>query len=266
MVDQLVSLGLTRTQRLFQRIEHEVGPHRAADAPADDAPGEDVDHEGHVHETLLCRDVREIADPQLVRPLRLELAVDPAEPAWRLRIGNRRAYDLAAHNAAQPGLAHQAHHGAAGHVGSLTPQLAPHLVGPVDLQVRLPDSFDVRAHHVVALSTGTAQCRVALLGRVAPVARRCDPHHLADRLDTIGMAVPIDERSHGLKWRPSSAWAKNALARRRTSFALRSSRTSRSSALTRSSSAVVGPGRWPVSRPAGVPSGATSLVCSRSWP
>jgi len=72
MVDQLVSFGLTRVQRLFQRIKHEVRPHRAADAPADDAPSKDVDDESHVDETLPGRDVREIADPQLVRPLRLD--------------------------------------------------------------------------------------------------------------------------------------------------------------------------------------------------
>jgi hypothetical protein len=87
MVDQLVSFGLTRVQRLFQRIEHEVGPHRAAYVPADDAPSEDVDHEGDIDETLPGRDIGEIADPQLVRPLGLELAVDPVKRTWRLRIG-----------------------------------------------------------------------------------------------------------------------------------------------------------------------------------
>jgi len=129
-----------------------------------------------------------------------------------------------------------------GHVRSLTPQLAPNLVGAEDLQVRLPDSLDVDAQHVIALDTGIAQCRVALRRSVAPIARRRDLHHLADRLDTVGMAVPVDESLHGLKWRPSSAWAKKALARRRISFPLRSSRTSRSSALTRSSLVEVRPG------------------------
>lgn len=39
MVDQLVSLGQARVLRLFQHIEHEVGPHQAAALPADDAVG-----------------------------------------------------------------------------------------------------------------------------------------------------------------------------------------------------------------------------------
>jgi hypothetical protein len=37
MVDQFVPFGLASVQGLFQGVEHEVGPHRAADAPADDA-------------------------------------------------------------------------------------------------------------------------------------------------------------------------------------------------------------------------------------
>lgn len=94
MVDQLVSFRLTRIQRLFQCIEHEIGSHRAAHAPADDAPGKNVDYEGDVDETLPRQDIGEIADPQLVRPLSLELAVDPVERAWRLRICNRRAHNL----------------------------------------------------------------------------------------------------------------------------------------------------------------------------
>jgi len=47
---KLVPFGLTSVQRLLQRIEHEVGLHRAADPPADNSPGENLDNEGNVHE------------------------------------------------------------------------------------------------------------------------------------------------------------------------------------------------------------------------
>jgi hypothetical protein len=41
VVDQRpIALGLARVQRLFQRIEHEVGAHRIAHAPAHDAARE----------------------------------------------------------------------------------------------------------------------------------------------------------------------------------------------------------------------------------
>jgi len=120
MVDQLVPFRLTRVQRLFQCIEHEVSSHRDADSTANDAPGEDVDDEGHVDETLPGRDVREIADQQLVGRWALN---------WR-RLSHRRAHDLTSHDATQAGFAHQALHGKAGHVSSLTSKLVPHLVGP----------------------------------------------------------------------------------------------------------------------------------------
>jgi hypothetical protein len=60
----------------------------------------------------------------------------------------------------------------------------------------------------------------------------------------------IDEAEHGLYRRSSSAWAKYANALRRISFACRSSRFSRSSALSRAAISVVGPGLRPVSRSA----------------
>ena len=60
----------------------------------------------------------------------------------------------------------------------------------------------------------------------------------------------VHERFLCLKGRSSSAWAKYAEALRRISLACRSSRFSRSRALTRSRSAVVGPSRTPSSRSA----------------
>src|SRR6476646_203343 len=57
----------------------------------------------------------------------------------------------------------------------------------------------------------------------------------------------INERSQDLNRRSSSAWAKNALASFNISLALRNSFTSRSSAFTRSRSALVTPSRMPVS-------------------
>src|SRR4029453_3492424 len=74
------------------------------------------------------------------------------------------------------------------------------------------------------------------------VGGRGDRQHLADRLDPVATPVIVDEGDHVLDRRSSSAWAKYAEALRRISLAWRSSRTSRSSALIRSPSALVGPG------------------------
>src|SRR5438270_1978815 len=80
------------------------------------------------------------------------------------------------------------------------------------------------------------------------VGRWGNRQHFADRLDPIRATVIVDEGDHRLNGRSSSAWAKYADALRRISLAWRSSRFSRSSALIRSPSCVVGPARRPWSR------------------
>jgi hypothetical protein len=77
------------------------------------------------------------------------------------------------------------------------------------------------------------------------VGRRSDPQHPADRLDTVDLALIVDEGDHGFDRRSSSAIAKYADAFLRISLARRNSRTSRYSALMRSRSSLVAPGRWP---------------------
>ena len=244
VMDQgVVALGLPGVQRLLQRVEHEVGVHRTAHPPADDAPGEHVDDEGHVQPALPGRDVGEVRHPELIRPLGLELPIDPVQRARRRWIADRRAHDLAADHTAQAEPAHQALDRAAGHRYALAVQLAPDLVGAVDLQVGLPDPFDLRHQDLVASGPRAAQLRPALSGRMAPIARRGDLQHLADRLDPVHVAMLVDEVPQDLSRRSSSAWAKNALASFRISLALRSSCTSRSSSLIRCCSAVVGPSR-----------------------
>ncbi len=76
----------------------------------------------------------------------------------------------------------------------------------------------------------------------------------------------VDEGDHDRNRRSSSAWAKYALAFLRISLACRSSRFSRSSALIRSRSSVVGPARTPRrARPDG-PTCAAFRQSNRFWP
>lgn len=90
----IAALDLAIVQRLLQRAEHEGSPHRTAHPPADNVTGEDIDGEGNVDETPLCRNVREIGYPQLIRPLLL--AVDPVEREWSLCVGHHRTYHFTA--------------------------------------------------------------------------------------------------------------------------------------------------------------------------
>lgn len=101
-----VEFGLAGIQRLLQRVEHEVRPHRTADPPADDVAREHVHDEGDIDEALPGRDIGEVRHPQRVRPLGAELPVHPVQRARRLGIGHGGAHRLAASRPAQPGLPH----------------------------------------------------------------------------------------------------------------------------------------------------------------
>ena len=84
-------------------------------------------------------------------------------------------------------------------------------------------------------------------GGVTVIGRRGDLQHPAYRLDPERVAVAVNEIDQDLSPLSSSAWAKDALASLRISWARRSSLTSRSSALMRSRSSVLRPSRTPTS-------------------
>ena len=79
------------------------------------------------------------------------------------------------------------------------------------------------------------------------VGGRGNRQDIAVRLDPLGAAIVIDKHDHRLNGRSSSGCAKYADALRRISLACRSSRFSRSSALSRSAGSVGTPARLPLS-------------------
>ena len=176
-----------------------------------------------------------------------ELPVDPVQRAWRLGVRDRGAHRLASTHALQALLAHQPFDGAARYHHTLAVELAPDLVGPVDLEVGLPYPLDLRHQAGIALRATRAQRLVALASSMAPIRRQGDLQNATDRLDPELLAMPVDKGLQDLMRRSSSAWAKNALASFRISLALRSSRTSRSSSFTRWATMVVTPSRTPAS-------------------
>src|SRR5690606_1480537 len=234
-------------QRLFQCIEHEVGAHGIADAPTDNSAREDIDDKGDVQPSLPGRDVGEVRHPQLVRSIRTELPIDLVERTGRTAITDRRTNDLAAPDALQALLAHQALNGASRYRDAFPTKLFPHLVRPVDLQVRSPNPQNLGRQRLVALRSCRTPLRLALASRMTPVAGRGDLQGAADRLDRERTPVRIDKCPQDFSRRSSSAWAKKALASLRISLARRSSLFSRSSSLTRLASAVVTPERTPLS-------------------
>ena len=209
--------------------------------PADDAPGEGVDDEGDVDEAGPGRDVGEVRHPQDVRPRRLELPVDPIERTRGRRIADRGPHPLAAHDALQAHLPHQPRDRAAGDRDPLAAELPPDLAHAIDPEVLLEHAADFGLRVGIAPRPGRQLARIGAPRHMGVIGRRGDRQNAADRLDPVDGAMIVDERDHGLDRRSSSAWAKYADALRRISLACRSSRFSRSSALSRSRSSLVRP-------------------------
>src|SRR5215207_8075821 len=179
-----------------------------------------------------------------------ELPVHLVRRARHSLVSDRGSGLLAADGAAQTHPPHQAFHRTAGHRDALPAELAPDLAGAVDPEIGRVHPLDLLHEHLVLPSPRRGLGRIGTLREAGVVARRGDPQHPADRLDPVDLTMIVDEGDHGFERRSSSAIAKYADALRRISLAWRSSRTSRSSALIRSCSAVVDPVRRPWSRSA----------------
>src|SRR5262249_40601931 len=179
-----------------------------------------------------------------------ELPINVIERAGSRRIADGGADLLAAHDALQAHRPHQARHGAAGDRDPFAAELSPDLADAIDLEVLLvyPPYLDLQRG--IAVKPRRQLARIGAAGGVGMIGRRGDRQDPADRLDPVDGAMLVDEIDHGLNRWSSSAWAKKADAFRRISFAWRSSRFSRSSALMRSRSSGVAPGRGPWSRSA----------------
>src|SRR5664280_651162 len=143
-------------------------------------------------------------------------------------------------------VAHQALDRAAGDPGALPVELAPDLVGPVDVEVLpvYPENLDLQ----VLVPEGALRrwallrCPVGVRGDLAAVLGE----HPADRLDPEAVSVDVDVGDY-LCCRRSSSAPKKVAADLRISLARRSSLFSRSRAFIRARSSVVSPGRRPSS-------------------
>src|SRR5437870_5426428 len=238
-------------ERLLQRIESQVAAQRGRRPPANDPTREHVDDERTVHEPAPRGDVRQIGDPQLVRPHGLELPRHQIRRSRRRGIRDRRHCELPpAHRACEAQAPHQARHRTAGDGLPFALELLPDFADAVDLAVLLPHATDVLAQSLVPPRPPWPAVGIAIPCFELVVQRRGDRQDRADRLDPELLPVLVDEPDHHLARRSSSAFAKYAEASRRISFARRNSTFSRSSCLNRARSSVVSPGRWPPSRSA----------------
>jgi hypothetical protein len=208
MMNEAAAERATVVERLLQGIEDEARVGRPGDPPSDDPPREGVDDEGDVDEALPGRDVGEVRQPEGVRPRRPELPVHPVGRTRGRAVGHRRPDLPAAHDPAQPHVAHQALHRAAGNRRALAAELPPDLPHAIDPEVGLVHATDLGAKEGVPSTPRRRPPQIAALRDVGVVGGRGDPQNPADRLDPAGTPVIVDEGDHVLDRRSSSAWAK----------------------------------------------------------
>lgn len=72
-------------------------------------------------------------------------------------------------------------------------QLAPNLVGAIDLPVGVPDLLDPGAQDRIVMGVCRKRAVVTLSGGRAPIPGGGNPQGLADRSDPVGIPVPVDE-------------------------------------------------------------------------
>jgi len=173
-VDHEPPVEIPVMQGLLEGVEHQICPHGRVSAPTHDAPGEHVDHERHVHDAAPRGDVREVRHPELVGALRRELPLHEVLRTRRRGVGARGDRALPAHDAAKPGVPHEARDRAPGDGHALTTELAPDLPHAGHLVMLRAHPLDTLPQRGIALRARGPAGHVPLLLVVAVIARRSD--------------------------------------------------------------------------------------------
>jgi hypothetical protein len=260
MDEPLERLTSASPYRHLQGVEWEVCAKGCADPPADDETGKYISNKGRVGEPLPGPHIGQVGHPQAVGGAGGEVAFHQILWSLVLRAGRGRAGLVpAAHRAGEPELVHEAGHLVPAGVESFTLQLPPHLLGPIDVVVLFVHPGDLTLQPLVF--EGTLR-RAAGEGGV--VGGRGELQNVTDRLDPEpGLVVP-NEADYFVRRRSSSA-PKKAEAAIRISLARRSSLISRWSSAISWLSAVVNPGRAPVSISACLTHERKDSVPTPSW-
>lgn len=245
-------------------VEREVGIQRRRDLPADDHTGEDIDHERRVDSVGECSAIGDVGDPQLVRSVGDEPALDQICRTVRFGLRSGGAWTLAPRSTFQSGFLHQSFHRAPGDRCTLSAHFGIDLQDAVHAVVVVMDGGDLLAQFPITCRTG--RFRVGLGGAIG--ARRDRDvgvfQRIADRLDAVFTRVSVDRFDLHLCGRSNSA-AKKAEACLKIVFARRSSLTSRSSSARRDESSLVVPGRRPSSTSARLTHVRSASGWAPSW-
>src|SRR5690625_2945209 len=158
------TIGLPGVERLFERVQHEVGAQVSGYSPADYAPCECVNDESCVNEPASGADVRQIRNPQGVRPLGTEVTVHQVSWAISSVIRDGGDFLAAPGHALQARSSHEPLHSAARHELAFPVQFLPHLPGAVTLFAAIPHPLDFYAQVSVVVIPEWLPALVPLTG------------------------------------------------------------------------------------------------------
>ena len=167
--------GWSPQQRHVQGIKHQLPGERAGHRPADDAAAKGVEHDGEVDKARPGRDVGNVGDPQPVRRLRGEVALDQVGRLTTIAL-DRGGDELASAHTGKTGLRHQPGDTLAANMDPLGRQFG----------------MNPRC----AIGAARARMRGADLGHQRRV-RPCPPRRLAFRPRVIAAGGDTQQPAHG---------------------------------------------------------------------
>ena len=181
---EVVAFAVPGPDRLFQRVQHQLGGHRGPGAPAQDSAGVGIHDERDVDPPRPRRHVGDVGHPQPVRRQRRKPATDQVLRPPGCPIGDRGPLHRPAPDTFQTGAAHEPFDGAARDRDALAVELQPDLAGPVDTKVRVVDSANLHQQGLIALDTLARELVAPLVIRRWGDLHAMLAEHLPDRLDT----------------------------------------------------------------------------------
>ena len=152
VMDHLLRPALTDSH--LEGVQHELGAQMVCHRPADDLAAPGVEHDGQVEEPDRGWHIRDVGDPQPVRAIRGEVAIDQVRCRTALFVTtgcDRTAMAMA--GAGQPRSPHQASDPLAAVLLAAGPQFSVHSRCTVGLARPRMDALHAREQHRVGLGT-----------------------------------------------------------------------------------------------------------------
>ena len=178
------TVGVAAIERRFQRVKGDFAQQARRRAQADVAPPEGIRHEGDVHEAAPRGHVPEVGHPRLVRAPRGEAPLREIRRLVLEQLGDRGPDATSAHDGVQPHRLEET------------------------LQPRVEGALNLGSKRVVALRARRAPRRIPLPRLLLVEGRRSARRQCADRLDSVGLAMRLDEPHYERSRRTSYACGK----------------------------------------------------------